>query len=114
MSAHLERVAEAIWRADYPDMRMRTWFDVINKTHYRNLAQAAIDALRFTEEWGVAYAESGLASRPMQIDWARSIRDQCVEAGVAFLFKQWGGRTPKANGRELDGRTWDEYPGGDA
>ncbi len=35
----------------------------------------------------------------------------CVDAGVAFFFKQWGGRTPKAGGRELDGRTWDERPG---
>ena len=42
--------------------------------------------------------------------WVRSIRDQCVAAGVAFLHKQWGGRTPKAGGRELDGRTWDEMP----
>lgn len=42
--------------------------------------------------------------------WARQIRDECVEAGVPFLFKQWGGLTPKAGGRELDGRTWDEYP----
>jgi protein gp37 len=32
------------------------------------------------------------------------------DAGVPFLFKQWGGRTPKAGGRELDGRTWDQYP----
>ena len=32
------------------------------------------------------------------------------DAGVAFFFKQWGGRTPKANGRELEGRTWDEMP----
>lgn len=61
-------------------------------------------------EWVVVGGESGLASRPMQIDWARSLRDQCSAASVPFFFKQWGGRTPKANGRELDGRTWDEYP----
>jgi protein gp37 len=46
----------------------------------------------------------------MHRHWARSLRDECVKAGVPFFFKQWGGRTPKANGRELDGRTWDEYP----
>ena len=42
--------------------------------------------------------------------WVIDIRDQCTDADVAFFFKQWGGRTPKANGRELDGRTWDEMP----
>lgn len=42
--------------------------------------------------------------------WVEDIRDQCSEADVAFFFKQWGGRTPKANGRELDGRTWDGMP----
>jgi protein gp37 len=61
-------------------------------------------------DWVVVGGESGLASRPMQIDWARSLRDQCTAAEVPFFFKQWGGRTPKANGRELDDRTWDEYP----
>ena len=42
--------------------------------------------------------------------WVRSIRDQCLAAGVAFFFKQWGGPRPKSRGRTLDGRTWDEYP----
>ena len=42
--------------------------------------------------------------------WVRSLRDQCVAAGVPFFFKQWGGPTPKSGGRMLDGRTWDEYP----
>jgi protein gp37 len=71
----------------------------------------------------------------MHPDWARSLRDQCQQAGVPFLFKQWGahrwvagsrydeqtgnwvdhGITPqrvgkKLAGRELDGRTWDQYP----
>ena len=43
-------------------------------------------------------------------EWVSDLRDQTKEAGSAFLFKQWGGRTPKAGGRLLDGRTWDEYP----
>jgi protein gp37 len=42
--------------------------------------------------------------------WARGIRDTCTDADVAFFFKQWGGRTPKALGRELDGQLWDEMP----
>lgn len=60
--------------------------------------------------WVVVGGESGPHARPMDLDWARGIRDQCVAAGVCFLFKQVGGRTPKAGGRELDGRTWDAYP----
>lgn len=116
------------------------------------------------EHWGIDWVivggESGPHARPMHPDWARSLRDQCVAAGVAFHFKQWGEwgfqgdsirqcfiwpdgtaleagetqRSPinglpipaavpsrpgwvhlvrvgkRAAGRELDGRTWDEYP----
>jgi protein gp37 len=46
----------------------------------------------------------------MQAEWAQSIRDQCQDAEVAFFFKQWGGRTPKAAGRLLDDKIWDEMP----
>lgn len=85
--------------------------------------------------WGIDLVivggESGTGARPMHPDWVRSLRDQCVAAGVAFHFKQWGnwhadallytdtqGRCPpphmnigkKAAGRLLDGRTWDEMP----
>lgn len=63
-------------------------------------------------DWVVTGGESGPNARPADPDWFRQIRDQCVAAGVAYLHKQNGGRTPKANGRELDGRTWDEYPDG--
>ena len=41
-------------------------------------------------DWVIASGESGLGARPMEVDWARSLRDQCQAAGVAFLFKQWG------------------------
>jgi protein gp37 len=60
--------------------------------------------------WVIVGGESGGGRRPMEAAWARDIRDQCADAGVAFFFKQWGGRTPKAGGRLLDGRTWDETP----
>jgi protein gp37 len=61
-------------------------------------------------DWVITGGESGPGFRPANPDWFRQIRDQCVDAGVAYLHKQNGGIRPKANGRLLDGRTWDEYP----
>jgi protein gp37 len=61
-------------------------------------------------DWVIAGGESGRGHRPLDEAWVAQIRDICQQAGVAFFFKQWGGRTPKAGGRELDGRTWDEMP----
>jgi protein gp37 len=60
--------------------------------------------------WVITGGESGFGARPCDPDWIRGVRDQCLRDGVAFFHKQWGGRTPKASGRELDGRTWDQYP----
>lgn len=60
--------------------------------------------------WVIVGGESGKGARPVRADWIRDIRDQCLDADVSFFFKQWGGYTPKAGGRELDGRTWDEMP----
>ena len=54
--------------------------------------------------------ESGPGARPMELEWARSVRDQCVAAGVPFFFKQWGGCGKKRAGRLLDGREWNELP----
>jgi protein gp37 len=90
-------------------------------------------------DWVVAGGESGPGARPMHPEWARSLRDRCQVAGVPFFFKQWGEHAPRctfalnghacpcngaspshvielhrfgkrAAGRELDGRTWDQYP----
>ncbi|MEN4419792.1 phage Gp37/Gp68 family protein [Mycobacteroides chelonae] len=86
-------------------------------------------------DWVIAGGESGPGARPMHPDWVRTLRDQCVATGTAFLFKQWGEWAPapelpgmgsaihvfddgvhvqrygKRNaGRTLDGRTWDQYP----
>lgn len=61
-------------------------------------------------DWVIVGGESGAQARVMNPKWAEAIRDQCSAAGVPFFFKQWGGRTPKANGRQLDGRLWDELP----
>lgn len=61
-------------------------------------------------DWLIAGGESGPHARPMKEQWARDVRDQCVDAGVSFFFKQWGGRTPKAGGRMLDGQQWNQIP----
>ena len=61
-------------------------------------------------QWVIAGGESGPNHRSMDPMWVRDIRDACHDANVAFFFKQWGGRTPKAMGRLLDGRTWSEMP----
>jgi len=60
--------------------------------------------------WVIAGGESGPNYRPVHLEWVRDLRDMCGEFGVPFFFKQWGGRTPKALGRVLDGRNWDEMP----
>jgi len=61
-------------------------------------------------DWVIAAGESGPNHRTMEPCWALALRDQCFSGGVAFFFKQWGGRQPKDGGRELDGRTWDALP----
>lgn len=67
--------------------------------------------------WVIVGGESGANARPMKPEWAQNVRRQCEGAGVAFFFKQWGawgadGRrhSKAANGRELEGRIWSNYP----
>lgn len=60
--------------------------------------------------WLIAGGESGPNYRPCKPEWISELRDKCQTSEVAFFFKQWGGRIPKAGGRILDGRTWDEFP----
>ena len=60
--------------------------------------------------WVIAGGESGPGFRPMKPDWVKSVHEQGRQADVPFFFKQWGGRTPKARGRELEGEEWSEYP----
>lgn len=93
----------------------------------------ACGVISTTLDWIIVGGESGPGARPMHPAWARSIRDQCAAAGVAFFFKQWGawhadallytdvqGRCPppemnigkKAAGRLLDGREHNDMPGG--
>lgn len=61
-------------------------------------------------DWIICGGESGPSPRPIEREWATSLRDQSKRRGRAFFFKQWGGRTPKANGKMLDGREWCERP----
>ncbi|MEE9422761.1 MAG: phage Gp37/Gp68 family protein [Gammaproteobacteria bacterium] len=67
--------------------------------------------------WVIVGGESGLGARPMQEQWVIKLRDQCKKANVDFFFKQWGAwgvdgikRSKKANGRKLQGKTWDRMP----
>ena len=69
-------------------------------------------------DWVIVGGESGPGARPMQPEWARGIRDQCVEAGTPFFFKQWGAHNAqgkrvgkKRAGRRLDRQVWDGMPG---
>lgn len=61
-------------------------------------------------DWVIVGGESGPGARPMEPAWVTDIRDQCLKAGVAFFFKQWGGVQKRKTGRNLEGRTWDEMP----
>ncbi len=60
--------------------------------------------------WVIVGGESGPGHRPVDPDWVRQLRDRCQVEDVPFFFKQWGGRTPKAGGRQLDGQTWSQMP----
>ena len=61
-------------------------------------------------DWVIVGGESGPAARALDPAWVRDIRNQCIEAQVAFHFKQWGGTNKKKSGRLLDGRVWNEFP----
>src|SRR5258708_2082632 len=60
--------------------------------------------------WVIVGGESGPRARPIDPQWVIDIRNQCVKAKVAFFFKQWGGRSPKAGGRLLEGQEWNQFP----
>lgn len=60
--------------------------------------------------WLIAGGESGPGARPCERDWIVSLRDQCEEQGVKFFFKQWGGVRKSTAGRQLNGRTHDDFP----
>jgi protein gp37 len=49
-------------------------------------------------DWVIVGGESGPEARPTREEWVTEIRDNCLDAGIPFFFKQWGGRTPKGRG----------------
>ncbi len=68
-------------------------------------------------DWVIVGGESGPKARPMELEWATSVRDQCLDQKIPFYFKQWGTwgvdgvrRSKKKNGRLLEGRKWDQMP----
>ena len=61
-------------------------------------------------QWVIVGGESGPKARPMRLEWALQVRDDCLAADVPFFFKQWGGRTSKAGGRMLGLQYWSQYP----
>jgi protein gp37 len=123
-----ERLAELAGGLPWPD---NVWVGVSienrrfvhRSDHLREVTEAAVrfisaepllgrlDDLDMTGiDWVIAGGESGPKHRRVDPDWVRGLRDRCQAEEVDFFFKQWGGRTPKTGGRELDGRTWDEMP----
>ena len=60
--------------------------------------------------WVIVGGESGPGARPMEPEWVLDLRDQCRAVTVPFFFKQWGGVVKKRNGRQLEGKTWDQLP----
>jgi protein gp37 len=136
------------WGEGYPNAWLGTTVEDERVAHRIDALRAVPAAVRFLSVepmigplelrgrldgigWVIVGGESGAKARPMALRWARNVRGACVEAGVAFHFKQWGtwaphvhtgrgerfldgdfyGRgTKELTGRELDGRTWDEFP----
>ncbi len=60
--------------------------------------------------WVIVGGESGPGARPMDKEWIKDIKKQCLVENVPFFFKQWGGVNKKKSGRILDGQVWDEMP----
>ena len=63
-------------------------------------------------DWVIAGGESGPEHRSVDPAWVKGIREMCAAGQVPFFFKQWGGKTPKHGGRELDGQIWNQMPSG--
>jgi len=99
---------EYCWRAD--ELRQ-----IPGATRFLSLEPllGPLPSLDLTDiDWVIVGGESGPDYRPLDLDWVRGIRDCCIRLRIPLFFKQVGGVSPKAGGRSLDGRTWDDYPVG--
>lgn len=122
-----ERVAEMNGEIDWPkNVWMGTSVESVDYLDRVRSLQKTVAKIRFLSvepllgpiarlplkgiHWVIVGGESGPGARPMQPEWVRQIRDQCIAKSVPFFFKQWGGVNKKRTGRKLDGRTWDELP----
>lgn len=94
------------WRADYLRRVPSAVHFISAEPLLGPLDELSLDGI----DWLITGGESGAHCRPCEYEWVADLRDRCVRRGVAYFHKQWGGRTPKAKGRELDGRTWDGFP----
>ena len=109
---------EHIWMGtSVEDQRVKQRIDFLRQTdaHVRFLSLEPLlgplpDLNLDGIHWVITGGESGPKARPLDPHWVFDIRDQCLEAGVPFFFKQWGGQNKKKTGRLLDDRTWDEMP----
>ena len=131
-----ERMAKLI-SAQSADVLPNVWLgtsiesaDVVERIDHLRAVPAAIRFISFEPligsvgavdltniQWAIVGGESGRSARPIREEWIDDIHEQCLDAGTAFFFKQWGTwgkdnkrRSKKANGREYRGKTWDEMP----
>jgi protein gp37 len=96
---------KGLWRAD----ELRKILPRVRFISYEP-ALGPLGALNLTGiHWVIFGGESGPAFRPMNVEWARAMRDKCKAAGVAFFYKQSAARLP-GQGHELDGQVIQEYP----
>lgn len=65
---------------------------------------------KYAPDWIIVGGESGQSARPMELDWARSLKRQSAELGRVFNFKQVGGKASDKGGHELDGQTYFDRP----
>jgi protein gp37 len=124
--ANVTRLIPLAWRVQFPPnvwigttAETQGWLDIrarwMTKINPRVLFISYEPALGLITvplwaQWVIAGGESGSGCRAIDPEWVRSVRDQCIKAGVPFFFKQWGGFHPKANGAVLDGREWKQFP----
>lgn len=101
-------VEPLIDQVDLQDFLHLEWMESMDDWGREMLA--SLGGLEPEIDWVIVGGESGPKARPIDPDWVRLLRNQCVAAGVPFFFKQWGGLKAKSGGRELDGKTWDEMP----